>query len=223
MPNELWRSTSRLKIPRNDGCLVTPALSAHPSIPNIWRVGQSDAFRIFAFRKRLNSMASSHPQDIPPYLVRLEDGTEVPVDPNELEETGTTLTHVRGPHYLLMREGRSIPVIIQADDRRKITVSHGSHAESMVVSDHRDQLLAEWGADEGSAGKESRVESPMPGLVLDVKVEKGDVVEPGDPLLVLEAMKMENDIKAQFGGTVAAVHVGPGDAVGKSALLIEFE
>jgi biotin carboxyl carrier protein len=63
----------------------------------------------------------------------------------------------------------------------------------------------------------------MPGLVLTVKVSEGDVVEQGDALLVLEAMKMENDIKAQFGGTVSAVHVKPGDAVGKSALLIEFE
>ena len=167
-------------------------------------------------------MSTPHPNHLPPYLVRLEDGSEVSVHPGTLRESGTTLTHVRGPHYLLMREGRSIPVIIQAHDRRTITVSHLAHGETLVVSDHRDQLLAEWGADEGSAGKESRIESPMPGLVLAVKVSEGDVVEQGDALLVLEAMKMENDIKAQFGGTVSAVHVKPGDAVGISALLIEF-
>ena len=168
-------------------------------------------------------MSAPHPNQFPPYLVRLEDGTEIAVDPGKLKESGTTLTHVRGPHYLLMRGGRSIPVIIQAHDRRTLTVSHLANNATVVVADHRDQLLAEWGADEGVAGKESRVESPMPGLVLTVKVSEGDVVEQGDALLVLEAMKMENDIKAQFGGTVAAVHVKPGDAVGKSALLIEFK
>lgn len=168
-------------------------------------------------------MSSSTSNNIPPFLVRLEDGSEVAVDPSSLSKDGTELKHVRGPHYLLMREGRSIPVIIQAKDRRNITVRHLSHSESVVVSDHRDQLLAEWGAEEGTSGKESRVESPMPGLVLTLHVAEGDTVAAGDSLLVLEAMKMENDIKAQFGGTVSSIHVHPGDAVGKGALLIEFD
>jgi pyruvate carboxylase subunit B len=63
----------------------------------------------------------------------------------------------------------------------------------------------------------------MPGLVLDILVEEGDEVEAEQGLLVLEAMKMENELKAPSGGVVSAIHVADGDAVDKEALLIEVE
>lgn len=165
----------------------------------------------------------SHIDKLPPYLVRREDGTKVPVDPEVLAEEGTTLTHVRGNKYVLMRDGRSVPVIIDAQTRRDITVQHGHHSAAVHVSDHRDQLLAELGAEEGTSGKEASINAPMPGLVLKIHVNPGDSVQRGESLLVLEAMKMENDIKANFDGIVSAIHVATGDPVGKGALLIEFE
>ena len=55
--------------------------------------------------------------------------------------------------------------------------------------------------------------APMPGSVLDIKVQKGDKVKKGDVLLVLEAMKMENEITASQEGTVMDVLVGKGDTV----------
>ena len=64
---------------------------------------------------------------------------------------------------------------------------------------------------------------PCPGLVLDVRVEPGTRVHAGDSLLVLEAMKMENDLRARQAGTVLAVHVRAGDTVARNALLVEFE
>ena len=160
---------------------------------------------------------------LPPYLVRLEDGTQIPVDPDALTAEGTRLMHIRGNQYVLMRDGRTVPVILDAADRRNISVIHSLHQSAVVVSDHRDQLLAELGADAGVAGKESEILAPMPGLVLQVHVGPGDNVKQGDSLLVLEAMKMENDIKAHFDGVVRSVQVGTGDAVGKGAVLIEFE
>jgi biotin carboxyl carrier protein len=60
----------------------------------------------------------------------------------------------------------------------------------------------------------------MPGRVVKVLVAKGDVVEAGQGLLVLEAMKMENEVKARVSGTVADVHVVPGTAVEGSAKLV---
>lgn len=164
-----------------------------------------------------------HDEKLPPYLVRLEDGSEVSVYPEILAEQGTSLSLVRGNQYVLMRNGRSTPVIIEAADRRNLTLLHRHLNISVLVSDHRDQLLAELGADEGVSGKDSRVDAPMPGLVLKIHVSPGDAVQRGDSLLVLEAMKMENDIKAHFDGTVSSVHVSTGDAVSKGAILIEFE
>ncbi len=67
-----------------------------------------------------------------------------------------------------------------------------------------------------------KVNSPMPGNILDIKVAVGDAVKNGQTLLILEAMKMENEIKAPCDGTVAGVHISKGDTVDSGALLISL-
>jgi len=67
------------------------------------------------------------------------------------------------------------------------------------------------------------VKAPMPGLVLDILVEPGQSVQKGDNLLILEAMKMENIIKASGSGVVKNIPVHKKDAVEKNQLLIEME
>jgi pyruvate carboxylase subunit B len=62
----------------------------------------------------------------------------------------------------------------------------------------------------------------MPGLVLRLEVETGQRIEAGAGLLVLEAMKMENEIRAPVGGVVERIQVGAGQAVEKGAVLIEI-
>ena len=69
----------------------------------------------------------------------------------------------------------------------------------------------------------SQLHAPMPGTVRQVLVAPGDTVEAGQGLIVLEAMKMENELRAEGPATVQAVHVEPGQAVTRDALLIEFE
>ncbi len=73
-------------------------------------------------------------------------------------------------------------------------------------------------APSGAAGAVSVV-SPMPGKILAVKADAGQAVKKGDVLMVLEAMKMENDIVAPQDGTVASVNVAVGDAVEPGAVL----
>lgn len=63
----------------------------------------------------------------------------------------------------------------------------------------------------------------MPGKIIRVTVEPGQKVEEGDPVCVLEAMKMENELHAHQSGTVRAVHVKPGDDVEKDQVLVEIE
>ncbi len=63
----------------------------------------------------------------------------------------------------------------------------------------------------------------MPGKIIRVMVEPGQHVEEGDPVCVLEAMKMENELHAHQSGTVRAVHVKPGDDVEKDQVLVEIE
>ncbi|UCD65267.1 MAG: hypothetical protein JSW34_13400 [Candidatus Zixiibacteriota bacterium] len=70
---------------------------------------------------------------------------------------------------------------------------------------------------------EKAVRAPMPGLILDVKVEAGQKIAKNQPLLIIEAMKMENIIKATSDGVVKAVHVKGGTSVEKDDTLVEFE
>ena len=70
---------------------------------------------------------------------------------------------------------------------------------------------------------DSTVTAPMPGTVLRVDVAPGDVVRARQPLVVLEAMKMETPVASPFAATVKTVHVAPGDHVAGGALLVELE
>jgi biotin carboxyl carrier protein len=66
------------------------------------------------------------------------------------------------------------------------------------------------------------VRSPMPGRVVKVMVSAGDDVQAGQPMLVVEAMKMENELKAKAAGRVAEVHVAVGETVEGNAKLVTF-
>jgi biotin carboxyl carrier protein len=97
-----------------------------------------------------------------------------------------------------------------------------------VASGHRSYVRVESermrSAEHAKKGKhgdgEKVIKSPMPGRVVKVLVAKGDSVQPGQPLLVVEAMKMENEIRAKGAGTVAEVHVAAGAAVEGNAKLV---
>jgi biotin carboxyl carrier protein len=98
---------------------------------------------------------------------------------------------------------------------------HGEAVEAEVMDErtrHIRQLTGDGRAQAGPA----RLTAPMPGLVVRVEVEPGQRVAPGDSLVVLEAMKMENELRASAGSVVAAVLVQAGAAVEKGDVLVEF-
>ena len=69
----------------------------------------------------------------------------------------------------------------------------------------------------------TKVAAPMPGTILDIKVKVGDEVSEGQVLLILEAMKMENDIPATAAGKVAAINVNKGDTVNSNDVLVVIQ
>jgi biotin carboxyl carrier protein len=69
----------------------------------------------------------------------------------------------------------------------------------------------------------SSVKSPLPGTIMSIEVKEGDVINAGDKVAVLEAMKMENDVRAAKGGTVKKIVVSVGDAVLEGADIIIVE
>lgn len=70
------------------------------------------------------------------------------------------------------------------------------------------------------AGKGEPVNSPLPGVIIEVSVKEGQAVKAGQKVAVLEAMKMENEISAQKDGTVTAIHVAKGDSVLEGAAIV---
>lgn len=74
-----------------------------------------------------------------------------------------------------------------------------------------------------AAVKGNAIKTPLPGVIIDVKVNVGDTVKKGDTLVVLEAMKMENNINADRDGKVTAIQVAKGDTVADGAVLVVLE
>ena len=91
------------------------------------------------------------------------------------------------------------------------------------ILDDRAKLLEKMGMSVKPGAASGDIMAPMPGKVLQVLVKEGDAVEEGQPLLVLEAMKMENVIKAAVNGKVSVVKAAQGQAVEKGALLVGVE
>lgn len=85
-----------------------------------------------------------------------------------------------------------------------------------------DLLLERLGMEDVGSKGDNLVKAPMPGLIIDVKVEEGQEVKKGDPLLILEAMKMENVLKCPSDGVISAIDMQVGDSVEKGKVLIKL-
>jgi pyruvate carboxylase subunit B len=89
--------------------------------------------------------------------------------------------------------------------------------------DERTRTIRDITAASSKATGPAPVVAPMPGLIVRVTVAPGDVVQAGQGLVVMEAMKMENELRASAAGTVKAVHASPGKAVEKGTILVELQ
>ncbi len=114
-----------------------------------------------------------------------------------------------------------IVLISQAKNELNLMVNGKTHTVS--VKDHIEQILNELGMSATVASKVSEIKAPMPGTILGLSVSEGDAVEKGTPLLILEAMKMENVIKSPGEGVINKILISQGDNVEKNELLISFK
>jgi biotin carboxyl carrier protein len=96
------------------------------------------------------------------------------------------------------------------------------HRYEVEALDERTRAIRDLSNEGARSAGPAPLVAPMPGLIIRVNVQVGDPVHPGVPVVVMEAMKMENELRAQTAGTVSAVRVQPGEAVEKGAVLVEL-
>jgi biotin carboxyl carrier protein len=127
-------------------------------------------------------------------------------------------------HFHIIFENQSYNAeVIQTDFVHKtFTIKINANTYQLAAKDRFDLLLDQLGIANKGAKKINDLKAPMPGLILQVPVKEGDVLKKGDTLLILEAMKMENVLKAQADITIQKIFVKSGDRVEKGHILIAF-
>ena len=126
------------------------------------------------------------------------------------------------PIYSLLLDGRSHELLIVADRGGRVSVIQNGRSTGLLVESERERNARLIAGDAGGVAG-GAVTAVMPGIVVKLAVEPGATVGRDDPLLVLEAMKMENEIRAPGAGVVTRIHVAPGDTVNAGDVLVEIE
>lgn len=124
--------------------------------------------------------------------------------------------------YSLIAGGRSFQVHVERTEEG-LRMVMWRHRYDVTVFSEREYRLMQVAPRQAAAGGQRIVKAPMPGLVKAVVVSEGDVVASGQRLVVLEAMKMENDITAPAAGKIGKVHVAPGATVEGGKPLVTLE
>jgi acetyl/propionyl-CoA carboxylase alpha subunit len=159
----------------------------------------------------------------------LAEGKEFLIEPGNPPTVNGQLSEIsmikEGQGYFhVLKNNVSYRVEVLKTDvtEKKVTLRINGKTLTLQVQDSFDQLLNQMGLGSMSARKVNDLKSPMPGLVIDIPVQEGQAVAAGEPLIILEAMKMENILKAPADVTVKKVLVQKGKAVEKNEVLIQF-
>jgi len=127
--------------------------------------------------------------------------------------------------FHILKDGKSFKGELITSDflAKKYTVKVNNTTYEVTIANELDLLIKSMGIERGRTKAINAIKAPMPGLILEINVEVGQQVKENDPLLILEAMKMENSFLSPRDGIIKSIAVEKGNAVDKGQLLIEFE
>lgn len=157
------------------------------------------------------------------FNIKVNNTTEL----NILSKEASTLNSVKVSNtkfHILQNNNPYKAEIIKADFNKKtyeIKVNNNSYL--IKIENDLDALIKSMGFEAGASKIVNDIKAPMPGLILDIMVKVGDQISIDSPLLILEAMKMENSILSPRDGIIKSVSGIKGKTVDKGDLLIEFE
>lgn len=143
---------------------------------------------------------------------------------NNAEQKFDIVNAGNGFFHVLHNQKSYKAYVLESDAASKsFKIKVNSNVYTVAVKDKYDELLHALGMDAMLSNKVNDLKAPMPGLVINVLVEEGAEIKKGDNLVVLEAMKMENILKATTDAKVKKIKVSKGARVEKNEVLIELQ
>lgn len=141
------------------------------------------------------------------------------------EDVAATVSGVNGTPVRTVTIGNAVHrvVVRRGETRGSYTLWLGGFRFEVEALDERTRAIRELSDQSTGPTGPKPLTAPMPGLIVRVNVQPGDSVQAGQGLVVMEAMKMENELRATAPGKVRSIAVAPGAVVEKGALLIELE
>ena len=126
-------------------------------------------------------------------------------------------------HLLKDHRGCNATLLVTDVSAKKQTIEIDGETFDIEIKDALDQVLEQMGFGKPNTKQVKEIKAPMPGLVLEIAVADGQEVKEGEKLLILEAMKMENNILIHADAVIKKICVSPGQAVEKGQVLVELE
>jgi len=165
------------------------------------------------------------------YVVQLNDERKtISLDPDgvgyEEEQTAhAELSDIEGSPVRMVKIGTHVYRVVaqRRQGRGRYTLWVDGYRFESEALDERTRAIRDLSAASAGPSGPAPIVAPMPGLIVRVSVKPGDRVEAGQGVVVMEAMKMENELRATAPGTVKSVEVSAGTAVEKGALLVALE
>ncbi len=150
------------------------------------------------------------------------EGKRFPLDPADWQNLDCIRIDDNTFHLLENGFAHTITILAADPASRRYTLKIDGEIKETTLLDNLDLLIEKMGMNTTKTKKLSVLNAPMPGLVTSIKITEGQEVEKGTPLIILEAMKMENMITAPHHAIIKTIKVSVGQAVEKGSVLVEF-
>ena len=158
-------------------------------------------------------------------LFKIKVNTDFEFDILENDISKLDIMEIGASNYHVLQKSKPFNAAVLVSNFREKTykVKVNDNVYDVSISNELDTFINDMGFLVSSSRKINFINAPMPGLILDIIVEIGQAVKQDEPLLILEAMKMESTINSPSEGVIKSISIKKGDAVDKGDLLIEFE
>jgi len=157
------------------------------------------------------------------FNIIVNGNTKFSLSEQDLQKVDILQTAATNYHILKEDKPFTVSMVHSNFQKRTYVVKVGNETYEVVIENALDMQISNMGFSLGASKNVSTIVAPMPGLVLEIPIEVGQQVNEDDPLLILEAMKMENVLSSPREGVIKNISVAKGDTVEKKQLLITFE